>query len=512
MFVVLTLMGGKLPSSAPPRWAVPELVRSDRIRRQRADWADHDAAIIAGSVAGGVLFALTGPTGAQHCWISACVLIGVALVGWATSLLISPLPAANPQQRFPLNAVGQTARSGRPGVESGPAARGPGQRVLLVGGRGRPGQYRPVRHRASRREATTGRAAAGRNGVLGVGLGSGLAGVWSAGKIELGMVPWAAGGMAVCCGLLWLVPAGTGNPWSANYICGCLGLLALGFSAGFYDLPLQAFLQQRSPQRSRGHILAAANFVTFAGMLLASGLFWLLSEVLGMSARQIFLLGGISLLPVVFLSVRLLPLDAMRFVVWLLTRLVYRVRVEGLENIPENGGAMLVSNHVSWADAILLGLACPRHVRMIAWGPYFEGRWTGWFARVVGIIPVHPGSRSVVRSIRAAGRLYGKGTWFVSFQRGDSTLHWANGAVPARFLSMMKGTAAPAVPVYLGGLWGSIFSFEGGRFFWKWPRRLPYPVTIHFGRPMPAAHRRGPGPPSRRTIGNSSHATAIKHE
>ena len=63
-----------------------------------------------------------------------------------------------------------------------------------------------------------------------------------------------------------------------------------------------------------------------------------------------------------------------------------------MENIPETGGVMLVSNHVSWADGILLGLACPRHVRMIAYGPYFEGWWIRWFARAAGIIPIQPGA------------------------------------------------------------------------------------------------------------------------
>ena len=94
--------------------------------------------------------------------------------------------------------------------------------------------------------------------AVGVGLGSGLAGVWSAGKIELGMVPWAAAGMAVscraCCARARRAAAARGRPATSGV---CLGLLALGFSAGFFDVPLQAFLQHRSPPQSRGAILAA---------------------------------------------------------------------------------------------------------------------------------------------------------------------------------------------------------------------------------------------------------------
>ena len=73
-----------------------------------------------------------------------------------------------------------------------------------------------------------------------------------------------------------------------------------------------------------------------------------------------------------------------------------------MENIPESGGVMLVSNHVTWADGILLGLACPRPVRMIAYAPYFEGWWIRWFARAAGIIPVKAGSGSVLRAVRTA--------------------------------------------------------------------------------------------------------------
>ena len=125
-------------------------------------------------------------------------------------------------------------------------------------------------------------------------------------------------------------------------------------------------------------------------------------------------------MPVFFVSVRLLPLESVRFAAWLLTRLFYRVRVEGMENIPESGGAVLVANHVSWVDGILLGLACPRHVRMIAYAPYFKGRWSGWFARAAGIIPIQPGAGAVRRAIAAAREALRAGSWCVSFQREDS--------------------------------------------------------------------------------------------
>ncbi len=486
MFLVLALMGAQSALFSPAKMSsIPEIVRADRISAANGlIGLTTVVAIIAGSVAGGVLYMLTGPTGVRHWGISAAALIGVASVGWAVSLAIGPLRAANPTQRFPLNMLRQTARDLAALAAQRPlwlaALASAFYWTLAAASQVNVDQLAVVHLGVAQQYVGPLLAAL----AVGVGLGSVLAGIWSAGKIELGMVPLAAAGMTISAVLLGFVPAGTGSPWSGGYVWSCLGLLALGFSAGFYDIPLQAFLQHRSPPETRGAILAASNFITFSGMLLASGIFWLLSEVFRLSPRQIFLLGGLATVPVVLLSVRLLSRETIRFVLWLLTRVFYRVRVEGMENIPERSGALLVSNHVSWADGILLGLACPRPVRMVAYADYFKGRWGHWFAQVVGIIPVKPGSRSVVQSIRTTREALHGGDLVCIFPEGGLTRTGQMQQFHPGFLSMMKDTQAAVVPVYLGGLWGSIFSFEGGRFFWKWPRRLPYPVTIRFGRPI----------------------------
>ena len=250
MFAVLALMGAQAALFSPAKMSsIPEIVRADRISAANGlIGLTTVAAIIIGSIAGGALYALTGPTGASRWWISAAALIGVAVVGLGTSLLIGPLRAADPGRRFPLNAVRQTA-----GDLGALAA----NRALLLAAMASAILLVP---RCRMSQVNVDRLAAMELGVqqqyvgpllaalaVGVGLGSGLAGVWSAGKIELGMVPWAAAGMAVsACFLGFGLPGGNG-PWSAAYDWSCLGLLALGFSAGFFDVPLQAFLQHRSP-------------------------------------------------------------------------------------------------------------------------------------------------------------------------------------------------------------------------------------------------------------------------
>jgi len=321
--------------------------------------------------------------------------------------------------------------------------------------------------------------------TLGIGIGSVLAGVLSRGKIELGLVPFGALGMAVISMLLFTVPAGVGSPLSGPYYWACFWLLTLGVAAGLYDIPLLAFLQYRSPKESRGRILAAYNFIAFSGMLLASGVFGLLAGWLKLSARQIWLLAGIATVPV-FLCIVWLVFDRVAYIiVRTLVCILYRVRVAGLENVPREGGALLLPNHVSYLDGVLLILYSPRPVRMVAHQDYIPGGFlVRRLAKDYGVIPIVPGRRSVVRSIRAAREALQQGDLVCVFPEGGLSRTGQINPFNPGFLTILKGTGVPVIPVHLGGLWGSIFSYERGKLFWKWPRRLPYPVSVRFGRPI----------------------------
>jgi len=258
-----------------------------------------------------------------------------------------------------------------------------------------------------------------------------------------------------------------------------------------YDVPIQAFLQHRSPGKSRGSILAANNFLTFSGVLLSAGLFWLCSGPLGLNPPTIFFLLGIATVPVFLYVVWLLPGASARCLVWLLSHTIYRVRVEGRSNVPEEGGALLVANHVSYIDGVLLLLFSYRPIRMVAYADYVQRWWLRHLARDMGTIPITPGKRSVVESIRTARQALRDGDLVCIFPEGHVTRSGEMGEFQPGFLSILKGTGAPVIPIYLGGLWGSIFSFERGKVFWKWPRRWPYPVLIRFGPPVAQPTDRG---------------------
>ena len=194
--------------------------------------------------------------------------------------------------------------------------------------------------------------------------------------------------------------------------------------------------------------MAAYNFMAFAGMLGASGVYWLLSGPLGFSARTIFLVGGILTVPVTISIVRLLPFDTARLAVQLLVNCMYRVRVEGVENVPQ-GGALVVANHISWSDGVLLGLTCPRHPRMVAFAPYFDNPWLGWFGRVGRIIPIGTTRKSMAESIRLAREALQNGELVCIFPEGGITRNGEMQEFRPGFLSILKDTGARWCPLTL---------------------------------------------------------------
>jgi acyl-[acyl-carrier-protein]-phospholipid O-acyltransferase/long-chain-fatty-acid--[acyl-carrier-protein] ligase len=319
--------------------------------------------------------------------------------------------------------------------------------------------------------------------ALGVGSGSILAGIWSAGRVELGIVPLGAAGIAVSGIMLSMVSPAGGTLASPAYVWSCVWLFTLGLGAGLYQIPIQAFLQYRSPRELRGSILAANNFLSFLGMLFSAGLFWLCSGPLKLESGEIFLILGLLTVPVFIYVVLLLPGATIRFLVWLLSHSVYRIRIEGRDNLPQ-GGALVVANHVSFVDGVLLILYFPRPLRIVARADPTHNRWFRWLAADLGTIFIEPGKKSVVGTIRTAREAVQSGELVCIFPEGQITRTGQMGEFRPGFLAVANKTGVPVVPINLAGLWGSLFSYERGKVLWKWPRQWPYRVSIVIGRPI----------------------------
>ena len=177
----------------------------------------------------------------------------------------------------------------------------------------------------------------------------------------------------------------------------------------------------------------------------------------------------------------------LRGLLWLLVHLICRVRVAGRSNVPPKGGALFVCNHVSFVDALLLGAAMDRHVRFMMFKGTFDLWYVKPFARILGIIPISSEQRprDMIKSLQTASDAIRNGDIVCIFAEGQITR--IGQLLPFRrgLERIMKDLDAPIVPVALDGVWGSLFSFEQGRFLWKMPRRFPYPVTVSFGAPLP---------------------------
>src|SRR5690606_10924645 len=183
------------------------------------------------------------------------------------------------------------------------------------------------------------------------------------------------------------------------------------------------------------------------------------------------MVAGLGTILVVIDAFRLLPDITIRFLFWLASHTIYRVRVLGDEHIPARGGALLVANHVSWMDGVLLTSLSPRMIRFLVWGDYANKRGLRWLARTMRVIPIKStdGPKAIVHSLKTAREALQNGELVGIFAEGQITRSGQIQPFQPGMMKIVAGTGCPVIPVYLHGLWGSIFSYRGGRFFWKWP-------------------------------------------
>ena len=167
-----------------------------------------------------------------------------------------------------------------------------------------------------------------------------------------------------------------------------------------------------------------------------------------------------------------------------LARLIYRVRVHGAEGL-EKKGFLLLPNHLTWVDAIVLQLACPRPIRFVVFEEIYRRPLLNPFFRAVQAIPIAP--KRAKDAVRLAVELIERGEVVCIFPEGELSRSGILLRLKRGYELIARSANCSVVPVWLDQLWGSIFSFEGGKYFFKWPRRLPYPVTVAFGAPIPAA-------------------------
>ncbi len=477
MLIVLFLMALHSTVFSPAKYGiVPEMLGDEDLSRANALLEMSTfVAIVLGTSAGSFMFV----TWKEQPWNMGGVMVGVALAGLAASRGIPRVPPAGTASHFRLNPFSEVIT----GTKHLLADRPLWLTVLGISYFWFLGALFQMDLLLFGSEVL--RVDELRIGLMvtslavGIGAGSMLAGRLSGDKVELGLVPLGSILMALFSVLLYAAKGSYG--WAVAM------LALLGASSGLFIVPLNAYMQQRAEAREKGRIIATNNFFNTIGLLLASATLWVMHDRLHVGPDKLILIFGLATIAATAYIVTVVPDFLIRFVLWMATHTIFRIRIVGQENVPFRGPALLVANHMSHVDGLLIGASVQRLIRFMVWRPLFDTRLLGWLFRLIGAIPVGTRSgREALEAIRRARRELAAGEVVCIFAEG--AISRTGNLLPFRsgLEKIAAGTEIPIVPVHLDRLWGSIFSFERGRFFWKWPKRIPYPVTVSFGRALPA--------------------------
>ena len=344
---------------------------------------------------------------------------------------------------------------------------------------------------------------------IGIGVGSLLCEVLSRRHVEIGLVPLGAIGMSVFAADLWWAASGLAGPvvtagsgastaWSLGAFLAqpphwrvLADLALLSLSAGLYSVPMYALIQLRSPASHRARIIAANNILNALFMIASSLIVGALLSA-GVSIPAVFgwvALANALVAGYIFL---LVPEYLLRFVAWLLSNVVYRFRVQGEQHIPTAGAAVLVCNHVSFVDAVLLMAASPRPIRFLMDHRIFRVPVLGWLFKLAKAIPVAPRSEDPAAyeaAFEAADAVLADGELLALFPEGGITLDGQLQPFKGGVMKILERRPVPVVPMALTGLWGSFFSrVEGGTAMVRPFRRgLFSPVGLVAAAPVAAA-------------------------
>jgi len=433
-------------------------------------------ASIAATVAAGYLaFYFRGQ---QH-W-SGVILIACTLLGLATSYSISRVPAANPSAKLNRNPLGDLLAHIRLIRED---------RILAWAVVGNTYlwflaallQFTIVIYghdilRIDERHISYLQAAV----AIGIGTGSLVAGYFSEGKIEYGLIPLGAVGMTVF-GFL-----SAGHGLSLERAALYLGLL--GFFGGFYAVPLNALIQYRPVPAHKGGVIAAANLLSWVGVFLSALVYQLLAGGLHLGADQVFFAGACLTLLATLYAVVFLPDSMLRLGLWILTHTLFLTRVEGRDNIPDRGGALFLARKLTLLEAILLAASTDRPIRFLIGEPDGNRPPTA-LERLIHLAPFSTTTNLDGPEIVLSAAL-------VAFEAGEVVCVAAEGPLAIlkedspereRLEELLTAAEAPIVTVALRGSSRGALQTQAGRLSWKKPAALPCRVSVRFGRPLPPA-------------------------
>ena len=333
--------------------------------------------------------------------------------------------------------------------------------------------------------------------AFGIGAGSLLCERLSGRRVELGLVPFGSIGLTLFGVDLYfaVTPAAPDAPLvgALEFLGGAANwrvvadILLMGMFGGFYIVPLYALVQQRSAPSHRSRVIACNNIINALFMVLSAVLAIALLG-LGLTIPQFLLLTALFNAAVAIYIFTLVPEFLMRFIVWILVNLVYRLKTRGLEHIPDEGPVVVVCNHVSFMDALVIIGSCRRPIRFVMDHQIFKIPVLSFVFRTAGAIPIAPAREDpeiLERAYDQVARYLEGGEVVGIFPEGRLTEDGEIGPFRTGIERIVQRTPAPVVPMALRGLWGSFFSRRHGPAMRHFPRRFWSRIELMVGEPVP---------------------------
>ena len=335
---------------------------------------------------------------------------------------------------------------------------------------------------------------------VGIAIGSLLCEKLSDKKVELGLVPFGSIGLT-CFGIdLYLATTGLQpqaissfsvfiqNPINHRVI---FDLLGIGVFGGFYIVPLYALIQARSEPSHRARIIAGNNIVNAFLMVLSAALAIVVLSVFKRNISELFLTTAILSAFVSIYIYSVVPEFFMRFLIWIFLSFFYNIKKSNLQHIPDEGGCVLVCNHVSFYDALILSAAIRRPPRFVMYHTIFKTPILSFIFRTAKAIPIAPAKEDPALLDKAyadIAQALADGEIVCIFPEGRITDTGEMYPFKNGIMRIIETTPVPVIPIALRGMWGSISSRKNGAAFSKLPRRLRSSVEVNVGVPMMPRH------------------------
>ncbi|MFZ1829277.1 MAG: MFS transporter [Candidatus Competibacteraceae bacterium] len=492
---LLFLMGWQSTLFGPAKYSImPQHLRPDELVGGNA-WVEMgtNLAILLGTMVGGILIAQT--QGAI--WVGAAV-VGLAIFGYLSSCFIPLAPPAAPDLKINWNPATETWRILKFTYQNFTVF----QSVLGISWFWFLGSV----YLAQLPHFTRLNLGGGEHVVtlllmlfaVGIGIGSLLCERMSGRTVELGLVPFGSIGLTVFGVDLFfatpVAPVVSGELLGVGaFLTGpghwrvVLDIVLIGIFGGLFIVPLYALVQQRSEPSHLSRVIAGNNILN-AVFMVAAALIAVAILKQGLSIPELLLVMALFNAAVAIYIFTLVPEFLMRFLVWIMVNVVYRLRVRGLENIPDKGPVVVVCNHVSFMDALVVIGCCRRPIRFVMDHQIFKIPVLSFVFRTAGAIPIAPAREEPEILEQAYNRVAAyleEGEVVGIFPEGQLTKDGEMGPFRNGIERIVRRTPSPVVPIALRGLWGSFFSRRYGKAMKHVPRRFWSRLELVVGAPVP---------------------------